>query len=65
LFPGDLPELSELSENGTASALEGTKLEFLRFQPPFMSAEGFGAEPVLPHIRLDRALQFLLGDKLE
>ncbi len=65
LFPGDLPELSELNENGTACALEGTKLEFLRFQPPFMPVEGFGAAPVLPHIRLDRALQFLLGDKLE
>ena len=65
LFPGDLPELSELSETGAVKALEGTKLEFLHFQPPFLSAEGFGAAPVLPHIRLDRALQFLLGDRLE
>jgi hypothetical protein len=65
LFPGDLPELSELSESGAAKAIEGAKIEFLRFQPPFMPAEGFGSAPVLPHIRLDRALQFLLGDKLE
>ena len=37
LFPGDLPELSELSETGAVKALEGTKLEFLHFQPPFQS----------------------------
>ena len=24
-----------------------------------------GAEPALPHIRLDRALQFLIGDRLQ
>ncbi|MBX2806549.1 MAG: YcjX family protein [Hyphomicrobiales bacterium] len=65
LFPGDLPELSELSESGAAKAIEDASIEFLRFQPPIMTAEGFGAAPVLPHIRLDRALQFLLGDKLE
>lgn len=65
LFPGDLPELSQLQEQGALDALNGTSLAFLRFQPPALSAEGFGAAPVLPHIRLDRALQFLLGDKLE
>jgi hypothetical protein len=65
LFPGDLPELAELTDAGAVRALEGTKLKFLRFRPPSLAAEGFGATPVLPHIRLDRALQFLLGDKLE
>jgi hypothetical protein len=62
LFPGDLPEpsrpLLEAPKTGTAVA-------FLRFRPPPPQAAGFGAAPVLPHIRLDRAMQFLFGDKLQ
>ncbi|MCA6126343.1 YcjX family protein, partial [Bradyrhizobium sp. WSM 1704] len=37
---------------------------FLRFRPPRLERNG-DAEPVLPHIRLDRALQFLIGDRLQ
>lgn len=39
-------------------------VEFVRFRPPRLekTAEGFTLS--LPHIRLDRALQFLIGDKL-
>ncbi len=39
-------------------------LAFVRFRPPHLerTAEGFTLS--LPHIRLDRALQFLLGDRL-
>ena len=36
---------------------------FLRFRPS--RPEMVDGHPVLPHIRLDRALQFLLGDKME
>jgi hypothetical protein len=36
------------------------RFHFLEFKPPRLShANGRG----LPHIRLDRALEFLLGDK--
>lgn len=58
LFPGDLTALDRNEQSCTPVA-------FLRFRPPPLQASGFGASPVLPHIRLDRAMQFLLGDKLE
>jgi uncharacterized protein len=69
-FPGDLPPDPEALFNGTAAfqglstaAAEKSDYRFLRFRPPKLAQDGT-AEPVLPHIRLDRALQFLIGDKL-
>ncbi len=64
LFPGDLPEPSKLAHDGKAEGT-GSEVAFLRFRPPRAQSAGFGAPAALPHIRLDRALQFLLGDKLE
>jgi predicted YcjX-like family ATPase len=70
-FPGDLPEDPEALFNGEASfrglsstAAEQSDFRFLRFRPPALECNGDGA-PALPHIRLDRALQFLIGDKLQ
>jgi predicted YcjX-like family ATPase len=60
LFPGDLPEHPD-------SVLEDeapVALNFLRFLPPQKLERNADGEPVLPHIRFDRALDFLLGDKL-
>jgi predicted YcjX-like family ATPase len=61
VFPGDLPEQP-------ASLLDGPGAEavhFPRFRPPRLSPDGASGEAsVLPHIRLDRAMDFLLGDKL-
>jgi len=54
IFPGDLPEDPRLALDGS---LEG-HLKFVRFRPPPPEGEAF------PHIRLDRALDFLLGDRL-
>lgn len=54
VFPGDLPEDPNLAMKGD---LEGS-LHFVRFRPPLLAGPGF------PHIRLDRALEFLLGDRL-
>ncbi len=65
LFPGDLPDLSKERGETSLGRLNGTDLAFLRFRPPAPQAEGFGAPAVLPHIRLDRGMQFLFGDKLE
>lgn len=67
VFPGDLPadpdslfDPSGTGFRGLASAADGdVDFRFLRFRPP----AGIGEAP-LPHIRLDRALQFLLGDRL-
>jgi predicted YcjX-like family ATPase len=67
MFPGDLPDDPEPLFSATAGAFKGlstaaageTDYRFLRFRPP----PSDGTER-LPHIRLDRALQFLLGDHL-
>jgi predicted YcjX-like family ATPase len=70
-FPGDLPndpeELfkGESAFRGLSSATpEKSDFRFLRFRPPLLEREGT-EEPALPHIRLDRAVQFLIGDKLQ
>jgi len=39
-------------------------LRFLRFRPPRLETTAEGATLSLPHIRLDRAIDFLIGDKL-
>ncbi|MBA2398760.1 MAG: YcjX family protein [Bradyrhizobium sp.] len=68
-FPGDLPVDPEELFKGTFRGLSSTPSEkadyrFLRFRPPLLQREG-DEEPALPHIRLDRALQFLIGDRLQ
>lgn len=66
MFPGELPKDPDLMFTGqpvfrglTAADPTETDYRFLRFRPPTVPR---GAP--LPHIRLDRALQFLLGDRL-
>jgi predicted YcjX-like family ATPase len=39
-------------------------MRFLRFRPPRLEATAEGVTLSLPHIRLDRALDFLIGDRL-
>ncbi|MBH0236840.1 YcjX family GTP-binding protein [Methylobrevis albus] len=39
-------------------------LRFLRFRPPRLEVTAEGTTLSLPHIRLDRAIDFLIGDKL-
>jgi hypothetical protein len=70
-FPGDLPgDPEELFKGdgafrGLSSApAETTDFRFLRFRPPLLDSNGADGA-LLPHIRLDRALQFLIGDKLQ
>jgi uncharacterized protein len=65
-FPGDLPEdPAALFDGfkGLSAAAHDTDYRFLRFRPP-PGEPGRAGTPTLPHIRLDRALQFLLGDRL-
>ncbi len=61
VFPGDLPDdpAAALSE-----PLPPGSLRFPRFRPPATPAHLPGRKPRLPHIRLDRALEFLIGDHL-
>ncbi len=60
VFPGDLPENPKVAlEKG----IKGSEHHFIRFRPPRIPAPGPGGEVMaLPHIRLDRALDFLLAD---
>lgn len=65
LFPGELPadpnRLFDADGDGFRGLASGdADFRFLRFRPP----AGIGASTPLPHIRLDRALQFLLADRL-
>ncbi|MBN9314689.1 MAG: YcjX family protein [Devosia sp.] len=61
LFPGDLPDNPEaLFEDGRAGALK-----FLRFMPPQRLDKNAEGNVVLPHIRFDRALDYLIGDWLK
>ena len=60
MFPGDLPEEAETVFSRQAE----TSLRFLRFRPPKLEQTAEGLSLSLPHIRLDRALEFLIGDWL-
>ena len=66
IFPGELPADPRLALRGDALAVpdEEADYRFVRFRPPASEARADGEAKPLPHIRLDRALQFLLGDKL-
>lgn len=61
VFPGDLPdEVLKLSTGGGSAAVR-----FVRFRPPRLREDSGGEAPhTWPHIRLDRAMEFLLGDRL-
>jgi predicted YcjX-like family ATPase len=65
IFPGDLPE----DPQSMFRTLDTDKpdlpdLNVVRFRPPVVEERSGSATIAVPHIRLDRALQFLLGDRL-
>ncbi len=62
VFPGDLPEKPEAVFEANVAAQPA--LRFLRFRPPKLEKTPDGVTLSLPHIRLDRAMQFLVGDHL-
>ncbi|MCX2722035.1 YcjX family protein [Roseibium salinum] len=73
MFPGDLPQDPESLFRHVESASEDARaefeaaqrdLQFLRFRPPVLDTTAEGLTLSLPHIRLDRALEFLIGDRL-
>lgn len=61
IFPGDLPDNPDSLFQPRA---HGEPVRFVRFRPPKIEVTPGGATLSLPHIRLDRALQFLFGDRL-
>jgi len=72
IFPGDLPADPELAfreptgepVGRTGKEPEEPPIRFVRFRPPKLERTAEGVTLSLPHIRLDRALQFLIGDRL-
>ncbi|TCD11783.1 YcjX family protein [Oricola cellulosilytica] len=63
IFPGDLPrDPDSIFKPGTIPTDEANR--FVRFRPPRLEKSAKGVQLSLPHIRLDKALQFLLGDRL-
>ncbi|UVK37157.1 YcjX family protein [Mesorhizobium sp. AR10] len=68
IFPGDLPEkidaVFEVSGPDHRQNNDDPAIRFVRFRPPKLERTAEGVTLSLPHIRLDRALQFLIGDHL-
>ncbi|RLQ87701.1 YcjX family protein [Notoacmeibacter ruber] len=64
IFPGDLPaDPNSIFQKGQDGE-PAHPIRFVRFRPPMLEKTAGGAALSLPHIRLDRALQFLIGDRL-
>ena len=71
IYPGDLPDnpnaMFAAGDSGfrglSSASSEDADFRFLRFRPPALERTDAGV-PALPHIRLDRALEFLIGDRL-
>jgi uncharacterized protein len=72
VYPGELPDNPDALFAAGATPFRGlaaatadaADFRFVRFRPPPLEMADDGA-PALPHIRLDRALQFLVGDRLK
>lgn len=64
VFPGDLPRSPDILFDAGAVAGQSRAIRFVRFRPPKLERSADGVTLSLPHIRLDRALQFLVGDRL-
>ena len=65
IFPGELPADPgvALHHGSDAAQPEDADYRFVRFRPP-PPQKGPAGVDILPHIRLDRAINFLIGDKL-
>lgn len=65
IFPGDLPADPRIALEGHGQPHSQHDACFVRFRPPRLPRPGADGEmPALPHIRLDRALEFLISDRL-
>ena len=73
LFPGDLPLPGDLApleaalkaKPGSLGLANVDPVSFLNFRPPRLALTDAAGETVAwPHIRLDRAIDYLLGDQL-
>jgi predicted YcjX-like family ATPase len=64
VFPGDLPRLDQMPGGSNPDTLK-SDIHVVRFSPPRIATETpSGLVAPWPHVRLDRALEFLIGDHL-
>jgi predicted YcjX-like family ATPase len=63
IFPGDLPADPRKALKGWQT--EGGEMRFVRFRPPDPQVLPSGGFAPFPNIRLDRAIQALIGDRLK
>ena len=65
IFPGDLPaDADSFFQQLNTGKAGAPPLNFVRFRPPRLERTAEGVTLSLPHIRLDRAFEFLFGDWL-
>jgi predicted YcjX-like family ATPase len=65
IFPGDLPEDPHSVLERSDPAAARADVQFVRFRPPRLANTLGNSElQPWPHIRLDRALDYLIGDRL-
>ena len=72
IFPGDLPVSPDSvfkndgnGDDGNGERKDGEPaIRFVRFRPSKLERTAEGVTLSLPHIRLDRAMEFLIGDRL-
>jgi predicted YcjX-like family ATPase len=66
VFPGELPAdpATAMATGVIGLAGDGLDVRFLRFRPPVVVRTAADAPGPFPHIRLDRVLEFLIGDRL-
>jgi uncharacterized protein len=65
IFPGDLPHSAEAVLAGATGEGRTSDVRFLRFRPARIPPDSLtGERAPWPHVRLDRALDFLIGDYL-
>ncbi|AYD01134.1 YcjX family protein [Neorhizobium sp. NCHU2750] len=65
IFPGDLPEdPDQMFRTLDSDSPDLPDINFVRFRPPALETGPGDIKLAVPHIRLDRALQFLIGDRL-
>ncbi|WP_244627850.1 YcjX family protein [Lentilitoribacter sp. Alg239-R112] len=70
IFPGDLPEdpdsiFKALESKSDKDLRQTHDLNFVKFRPPELTSEKNTINVSLPHIRLDKAIEFLIGDRLQ
>jgi predicted YcjX-like family ATPase len=65
IFPGDLPQDPDSLFEPADSKREAVEpIRFIRFRPPRLQRTQGELTLSLPHIRLDKAVEFLIGDRL-